>query len=138
MLCKMMSEKCGKEMYFVARLLVGFMFMLHGAQKFGLFGLEGQIVSFGWIPLWLGYVSALVELVGGALILLGLFTRPAALLGAINMVFAYLIVHSSQGWNPLLNKGELAVMYFAVFLIFIIYGAGKYSLEKALFKKEYL
>jgi putative oxidoreductase len=52
------------------------------------------------------------------------------------MVYAYLMVHASHGWMPIANKGELALLYLSGFLVLIAYGAKKWSLERALFKKE--
>ena len=78
----------------------------------------------------------MIEFFGGLALAVGLFTRLAALGGLATMISAYFIAHFPNGWVPIMNKGELAVLYFAAFLILIIYGAGKFSLERALFKKE--
>jgi putative oxidoreductase len=123
----------GKEeyFYFVFRVLIGFLFFQHGAQKlFGLFG--GKPVAL----FSLMGVAGIMEFFGGIAIVLGLFTRLVALLTGIEMVYAYLMVHASNGWMPIANKGELALLYLAGFLVLIAYGAKKWSLERALFKKE--
>ena len=81
-------------------------------------------------------LAGLIEFLGGIAIALGLFTRLAAFISAIEMLVAYFMVHASKGLIPLVNQGELALLYFAAFLVLKSYGAGKWSLEKALMKKE--
>ena len=120
------------------RVLIGLMFSLHGAQKFGLIG-DGNVAGFAGamgFPIALAYVIATIELIGGLAILLGLYTRLAAFLGGLVMIGAYIIAHLPNGLSPLANKGELALMYLASFLVILIYGAGVYALEKVFSKKE--
>ena len=116
--------------YFLFRVLVGLLFLQHGAQK--LFGVLGgtkvQLVSlFG--------LAGIIELFGGLMIALGLLTRLAALFGIADMVGAWFIVHVSQGWIPILNKGELPLLFLACFLILIAYGPRKWSLDNLFFNK---
>ncbi len=106
--------------YLVFRLLVGFMFMLHGAQKLGI--LEG---SFSFPSSGLMILASIIEFVGGILIVLGAFTEVAAFFGGITMIWAYISVHAGNGWNPLVNKGELALLYLAAFLVLMTLGPGK-------------
>jgi putative oxidoreductase len=73
---------------------------------------------------------------GGIAIVLGLFTRLFALIATAEMAVAYFMFHASQGPFPILNQGELAVLYFTSFLLMAVYGAGRWSLEKAFFGKE--
>jgi putative oxidoreductase len=124
----------GKEeyFYFAFRVLIGFLFFQHGAQKlFGLFG--GKAVTlFSLMGL-----AGVIEFFGGIAIALGLFTRLIALFTGIEMVSAYFMVHVSHGWMPIVNKGELALLYLSGFLVLIAYGAKKWSVERALFKKEF-
>lgn len=115
--------------YFVFRVLVGLLFLQHGAQK--LFGILGgtkvQLLSlFG--------LAGAIEFFGGLLIAFGLVTRIAALLGVADMIGAWLIVHISQGWIPILNKGELPLLFLACFLVLIAYGSRKWSLDKLFFR----
>lgn len=115
-------------MYFVFRLLVGLMFFLHGWSKF-----------FGATPLPLASlmgVAGVVELLVGLGVFFGFFTRLAAVGGAIQMLVAFFKVHAPLGINPLANGGELALLFFAAFLVLAVYGAGKWSLEMAWLKKE--
>jgi len=82
-------------------------------------------------------VAGVIEMVGGILIAVGFFTRLFAGLGAIMMLVAYFTVH--HAWDklwPIVNRGELALLYFACFLILFVWGGGQASLEKALLKKE--
>ena len=117
--------------YFVFRVIVGLLFMQHGMQKlFGMFGFQAApLVSlFG--------LAGIIEFFGGLAIVLGFFTRLTALIAATEMIVAYIIAHLPNGLVPILNQGELALLYFASFLILIVYGARKLSLERAILKKE--
>ena len=120
--------------YFVFRVLVGLLFLQHGLQKlFGMFGgLGGQPAEIFSLMGLAGFI----EFIGGIAITLGLFARLVAFVTAIEMAVAYFIVHIPIGAVPLLNQGEPALLYFASFLIIMVYGAGKWSLEKVLMKKE--
>ena len=120
--------------YFVFRVFVGLLFLQHGLQKlFGSFGgVGGQPVEL----LSLFGLAGLIEFLGGIAITLGLFTRLVAFIAALEMLVAYFMVHASGGLIPLVNQGELALLYFASFLVLAVYGAGKWSVEKAILKKE--
>jgi putative oxidoreductase len=124
----------GKEeyFYFAFRVLIGFLFFQHGAQKlFGLFGGK-SVTLFSLMGL-----AGVIEFFGGIAIALGLLTRLFAVFTGMEMVFAYLMVHVSNGWMPIVNKGELALLYLSGFLVLIAYGAKKWSVERALLKKEF-
>ena len=73
-----------------------------------------------------------IELVGGFLLLVGLFTRPVAFVLAGDMAVAYFMAHAPRGFFPLLNGGELAIVYCFVFLYFWLAGAGEWSLDRLL------
>ena len=125
-------ECCESTFYVIARLLIGFMFFAHGAQKiFGWYGGKSGAALFSLMG-----VAGWVEIITGILILVGLWTRLAAFFAAGQMLVAYFMVHAGGGWNPLVNKGELALLYFAAFLLLLIHGNGPYSLEKFFSKKE--
>ena len=121
---------------FVFRVIVGILFIQHGLQKlFGLFGgVDGQggTVSLGS----LFGAAGVIEFVAGILIILGLFTRITAVIAGIELLFAYFIGHASKSIIPLMNGGELALLFCACFIVLLAFGPGKFSLEKALFKKE--
>lgn len=111
------------------RVIAGAIIMQHGAQKllgaFGGFGPGGAPVHFGTLP----YLAGIIELVGGALVLVGLFTHVAAFIIAGEMAVAYFMVHFPRGFWPIVNKGELAVVLCFVFLYLAATGAGAFSLD---------
>ncbi len=76
-------------------------------------------------------LAGVLELVGGLLIVIGLFTRPVAFVLSGMMAVAYFMAHASQGFLPLLNQGELAVLYCFVFLYLSVAGAGAFSIDAA-------
>lgn len=115
------------------RIVAGFTFSLHGMSKIlGLFGgLNG-----GTAPLWsLIWVSGMLELVGGLLLVIGLFTSPVSFVLCGEMAVAYFRVHAPHSFFPLVNHGEPAVLYCFVFLYFCVAGAGPISLDALLRKK---
>jgi putative oxidoreductase len=83
-------------------------------------------------PLTAGGAAGLIELAGGILITLGLFTRLAAFILSGTMAVAYFYAHAPRGFYPILNQGELAVLYCFVFLYLAAAGAGPWSLDGAL------
>ena len=110
----------------VLRIVVAFMFMSHGMQKIlGFPAPASHPIDFAS----LAGVAGLLELFGGALLLIGLFTRPVAFILSGEMAFAYFMAHAPQGFWPLLNRGELAVAYCFMFLYFAVAGAGALSID---------
>jgi putative oxidoreductase len=106
------------------RIVVSFLFVCHGLQGFGLFGGidgAGTAVPFGT---WPGWWAGAIELVAGALVLFGVFTRPAALLCSGTMAYAYFTVHQSLALLPLQNMGEPAALYSWIFLLIAVLGPG--------------
>jgi len=111
----------------VLRIITGFLFMPHGAQK--LFGfLATQPGSTPSLLSMVG-IGGVLEFFGGLLILLGLFTRPVAFILSGMMAVAYFMAHAPQGFWPLQNGGELAVFYCFVFLYLSAAGGGAWSLD---------
>ena len=111
------------------RIVTGYLFMAHGTAK--LFGVP-HIKSFDGLQLMsLVGVAGVLEVFGGALLLIGLFTRPVAFVLSGFMAVAYFMAHASQGHVllPILNQGELAVLYSFVFLYFVFAGAGAWSVD---------
>jgi putative oxidoreductase len=118
------------------RVMTGFLFMPHGAQKlFGWFGGMGGsgATAQPFTQIWL---AGVLEFFGGLLILLGLFTRPVAFVLAGEMAVAYFQAHAPQGFWPLQNRGELAALYCFLYLLFAAAGGGLYSLDAILWKKR--
>jgi putative oxidoreductase len=109
------------------RVGAGLLFLQHGLQK--LFGLLGGTV----VPLAsLMGVAGILELVGGALLVVGLWTRPVALVLALEMLGAFAIAHLPRGGWPIENGGELPLLYAVVFLLLAAWGPGRASLDARL------
>ena len=108
------------------RIVAGFMFMLHGTQKHLGFPVpRANSVDLLSLP----GIAGAMEIVGGALLIVGLFTRPVAFLLSGLMAFAYFLAHAPQGFWPIVNRGELAALYSFVFLLFVATGPGALSLD---------
>jgi putative oxidoreductase len=117
----------------ILRIVIGFLYIWHGTQKF--FGFPGTGAPPPPLDLMtLRGASAILETFGGALILVGLFTRPVAFILSGHMAFAYFIAHAPQNFWPILNRGELAIMFCFVFLYLAAAGGGPLSLD-ALFRR---
>lgn len=109
------------------RIITGFLFLQHGTAK--LMGMP-HIAMFDNLQLIsLMGLAGILELGGGLLILVGLFTRPTAFILSGMMAVAYFMVHATQGFLPILNHGELAVMFCFVFLYLSVAGGGAYSVD---------
>ena len=116
------------------RVMAGLMLVQHGVQK-----------HFGWLvpaarpwggapdPFSQPWIAGTLEIGGGILLALGLFTRPVAFLLSGLMAFAYFLSHAPRGFWPILNDGELPALYAFVFLTFAAIGGGPYSVD-ALFR----
>lgn len=111
----------------VLRIVVAFLYICHGTQK--LFGFPAAEPGPG-VPIvsLLGLASGL-EIIGGTLLLLGLWTRPVAFLLSGEMAVAYFMVHAPRGFWPLVNRGEPAVFFCFVWLFFAAAGAGPWSVD---------
>ena len=120
----------GPRLLSVLRIVAGFLLMQHGMQK--LLGLPAPMPT-GTVPLLslFGFVGVL-ELGGGLLLILGLFTRPVAFLLSGELAAAYFMAHAPQGFWPLLNQGELAALYSFVFLYLAVAGGGAWALDRLL------
>ncbi|MEV0055481.1 DoxX family protein [Saccharopolyspora shandongensis] len=125
------SDRLGGIALSVVRIVVSFMFMLHGvAALFGVLGAPYAAPLFAWPSWWAG----IIQFVGGGLVLLGLFTRPAALVCSGAMAFAYFTVHQPRGLLPIQNAGVPAALYAWFFLLIAVLGAGPFALD-ALFRR---
>lgn len=117
--------------YAAMRIVTGFLFLFHGLQKlFGMFG--GQVVELTSLR----GAAGVIELAGGLLVMVGLFTAPVAFICSGEMAFAYFMAHYPQGFWPILNRGELAALYCFVFLYIAARGAGPLSLDRLLWKRR--
>ena len=128
-----MAEVIGRfsaQTFALLRIMTGLMFAMHGTQKL-----------LGWPPMPKGMsgplpllmkVGGCIELVGGLLIAIGLFTGIAAFIASGEMAVAYFMFHAPNGFWPLENKGELAVLYCFVLLFIAAHGAGIWSIDNAI------
>jgi putative oxidoreductase len=118
----------------VLRIMAGLLFLEHGTQKFLSFP-AGERAGQGWLFAGPGDYAGIIETLCGALIALGLFTRPAAFLASGAMAAAYFIAHAPQNFFPVNNMGDAAILYCFVFLYFVFAGPGPISVDSALAKR---
>jgi len=119
-------ERYQREVIGVFRIVVGFLFATHGAAAlFGVLGTE-QLGLFVW-PYWW---QALIQTVGGALVMIGLGTRYAALLCSGSMAYAYFTVHQAGALLPVQNGGEKAALFCFAFLLIAFLGNGAWSVRR--------
>jgi putative oxidoreductase len=123
-------ERYAEALYAVMRVVVGLLFACHGAQKlFGVLGGQSQLAN----PKL--FAAGIIECVGGGLVALGLWAGYAAFIASGEMAVAYFTTHALGGFWPIVNKGELAVLYCFVFLFIASRGSGRLSVD-ALVKKR--
>ncbi|HEU0265181.1 MAG TPA: DoxX family protein [Geobacterales bacterium] len=115
------------QCYALMRIVAGFLFLWHGAEK--LLGYPAPLPA--GVPPFIIYIAGPIELFGGTLIMLGLLTRHAAFLASGLMAFAYWMGHGTKAVLPIVNQGELAVLYCFVFLFIASQGGGIWSLDSA-------
>ncbi|MGW6279613.1 DoxX family protein [Kribbella sp. NPDC055071] len=121
-----MLERFDREVISVFRIVVGFLFATHGAAAlFGVLGTQ-QIDAFLWPSWW----AALIQLVGGALVTIGLGTRYAALVCSGSMAFAYFTVHQVDALLPVQNGGEKAALFCFAFLLIAFLGNGAWAVQR--------
>jgi putative oxidoreductase len=121
----MISERYAVHLYALMRIVFGFLFIFHGLQKiFGLFG--GRTAEL----LSLRGLAGTIEIVAGALIMLGLYTRPAAFIASGQMAAAYFMSHQPAGLWPIQNRGELAALYCFGFLYIAARGKGAWGFDR--------
>ena len=119
-----------ERIYAVFRFVVGILFACHGAQKlFGAFGAPAMTSN----PMMLA--AGIIEFAGGIMIAVGLLTGWAAFIASGQMAVAYFMAHAKGGFWPIVNKGELAVVYCFVFLYIAARGGGPYSVDGMMRRK---
>ena len=115
------------------RIVVGLLFFLHGtASLFGVFGGNrgsGEAVPFGE---WPGWWAALIQFIGGALVIAGFGTRVAAVICSGSMAYAYFVVHQPNALFPALNGGETAALFCWSFLLIAVLGPSQWSIDALL------
>ena len=122
---KLFISECSTHCYALMRIVVGFLFLWHGVQK--LFGFPTGMPP--GVPAFITYVAGPIELIGGILVMIGLFTHWAAFIASGLMAFAYWIGHGTKALLPLQNQGELAALYCFVFLFIAAQGSGIWSID---------
>ncbi len=118
-------DKYQEETYALLRIVSGFLFIWHGTQKLINFPAE---FPYPLNPLM--YAAGTIEMIGGALVMIGLFTRPAAFICSGTMAAAYWMAHGMNHFFPILNGGELAALFCFAFLFIAARGPGIWSLDK--------
>lgn len=116
------------QLYAILRIVAGLMFAMHGTQK--LFGWPGDGTTVELASL-MG-LAGVIELVTGLMIAFGFLTGWAAFIASGQMAVAFFMAHAPQGWNPLVNEGEKAVLYCFLFLYMAARGAGVWSIDAAM------
>ena len=116
--------KHSELIYAALRVVAGFLFACHGAQKlFGVLGGHSELSD----PE--GLAAGIIEFVGGSMIALGLLASYAAFIASGEMAVAYFKAHAPRGFWPIMNFGELAALYSFLFLFVAARGSGKYSVD---------
>ena len=120
-----MLERYAPPLYAVFRIVFGFLYLVHGLQKFfGMFG--GRVVPL----VSLAGAAGTIELIAGGLIVIGLFTRQAAFIASGEMAAAYFISHFPRAFWPVENRGEPAALFCFAFLYMAARGAGLWSVDE--------
>lgn len=126
------SERWAPPVIGLLRIVTALLFFEHGTAKL----LGFPATQFAHPEMWsLSWVAGVFELVGGFLLLIGLWTRWVALLLAGEMAVAYWYFHAAQGPFPILNLGEAAILYCFIFLTLFVVGAGDFSVDKILARR---
>lgn len=128
-----LSAEWAPRLLSLLRIVAALIFLEHGTQK--LFGFPSSASGTGPEAFTLLWFAAVLELVGGILLLLGLFTRPVAFICSGEMAFAYFIAHAPRSFFPVLNGGDAAILYCFVFLYMAAAGGGSLSLDEMRRKK---
>jgi len=118
-------SKFSPQCYALMRIIVGFLFLWHGSQKLFNF----PIGMPPGVPAFITYVAGPIELIGGIMVMIGLFTQYAAFISSGLMAFAYWIGHGTKALLPVQNNGELAMLYCFVFLLISSHGGGIWSVD---------
>ncbi len=124
-----MLKPWAPQLLSVLRIMLGLLFFEHGLAKLAGFP---HVPAYDAIPVGsLPWIGGILELVGGALLAIGLFTRITAFILSGEMAVAYFLVHAPHGFFPILNQGELAIVYCFAFLYLAAAGGGAWSLDRA-------
>ena len=114
-----------QQTYAAMRIVTGLLFLFHGSQKL----MSWPVEAMAGLPPFITYIAGPIELVGGVLVMIGLFSRWAAFLCSGLMAAAYWMAHGTKALYPILNGGELAVLYCFVYLYIAAHGPGIWSID---------
>ena len=126
----MYLERVGKfwpETLSITRVIIGLLFLEHGSAKLLGFPTPPSPAPAIMTLLW---TQGLIELVGGLLLTIGLFSRPVAFFLAGDMAVAYFMAHAPKNFFPLLNGGDAAILYCFIFLMFFVAGPGRWCFDR--------
>ena len=130
----MLEGRYGPQALSLLRIVAALIFLLHGSSKI----LGFPATEMGAPPVGsLFWVGGLLELVGGLLLLIGLFSRPVAFVLSGEMAVAYWMVHAPQSTFPMINGGDAAILYCFVFLLIAAAGPGPWSLDASISRKRH-
>ena len=127
----MFISKYETQIYAIFRIIAGFLFLWHGSQKLFGFPPAGHEM-----PIYIMLIAGPIEFFGGLLIMIGLWTHWVAFICSGEMAFAYWSVHGTHAILPIMNGGELAIIYCFLFLFIASKGSGVFSLDHFLEKRR--
>ena len=119
-------DKYASQILGIARIMAGLLFMAHGTTKhlnFPPSGMHPPLAS-------LGGAAGVIEIIAGALIVIGFYSRPAAFIASGTMACAYFIAHAPQNFFPVLNRGDAAILFCFLVLYIAAAGPGAFSINK--------
>lgn len=121
-------DKYTSEILGITRIISGLLFLAHGTAK--IFNFPAREGWDGYNPMTMGGAAGIVEVIGGSLIILGFYSRPAAFIASGTMAVAYWYAHAPQNFFPLLNRGDAAILFCFLFLYIAAAGPGAFSINK--------
>ena len=127
----MFMQAYTNQTYALLRIFTGLTFLFHGTQKLFAFPIPIPPPIAEQLPPFVVPIAGPIEVIGGLLVVVGLFTRWAAFLCSGLMAAAYWMAHGTQAFFPIVNQGDLAIMYCFAFLFISAQGSGVWSVDEA-------